>query len=83
MEGFDTSTDEIKFTFNATKAQLYDLNLVYSGPNGDKYTYVVSNGAGGSQISLPATTTWTTVSGGQVLLNAGVNTISIQSNWGW
>ncbi|KAF2702758.1 glycoside hydrolase family 26 protein [Pleomassaria siparia CBS 279.74] len=83
VDGFDTSTDEIRFTFNTTKAQLYDLGIVYNGPNGDKYTYVVSNGAGGSQISLPATTTWTTVAGGQVLLNVGVNTISIQSNWGW
>ncbi|KAF2786855.1 glycoside hydrolase family 26 protein [Melanomma pulvis-pyrius CBS 109.77] len=83
VEGFDTSTDEIKFTFNATKSQLYDLSIVYNGPYGDKYTNVVSNGAGGSQVSLPATTAWTTVAGGQVLLNAGANTISIQSNWGW
>ena len=83
VEGFDTATDEIKFTFNVTKPQLYDLSIIYNGPYGDKYTYVVSNGAGGSQISLPATTAWTTVPGGQVLLNAGINTISIQNNWGW
>jgi len=83
VEGFDTSTDAIKFTVNATTSQLYDLNIVYDGPYGDKYTYVVLNGAGGSQVSLPATTAWTTVAGGQVLLNAGSNTIEIQNNWGW
>ena len=44
---------------------------------------MVLNSAGGSQVSLPATTAWTTVSAGQVLLNAGSNTIQIQSNWGY
>ncbi len=38
---------------------------------------------GGSEVSLPSTTGWTTVSAGQALLNAGTNTIEIQSNWGW
>lgn len=41
------------------------------------------NSAGGSQVSLPATTLWTTVPAGQVLLNTGSNTIEIQNNWGW
>jgi mannan endo-1,4-beta-mannosidase len=71
------------FTINSTTAQLYNLKLTYNGPNGDKYTNVVLNNAGGSQVSLPATTTWTTVPAGQVLLNAGANTIQIQNNWGW
>jgi mannan endo-1,4-beta-mannosidase len=34
-------------------------------------------------VSLPATTEWTTVSAGQVLLDAGVNTVEVQNNWGW
>ncbi|KAF2644005.1 mannan endo-1,4-beta-mannosidase-like protein [Massarina eburnea CBS 473.64] len=83
VEGFDADADTLTFTVNSTAAQLYDLNIIYNGPNGDKYTYVVLNSAGGSQVSLPATTNWTTVSGGQVLLNAGSNTIQIQSSWGW
>jgi mannan endo-1,4-beta-mannosidase len=83
VEGFDEGTDKITFTVPATTSQLYDLKLVYNGPYGDKFTYVVLNGAGGSQVSLPATTAWTTVAAGQVLLNAGSNTIEIQNNWGW
>ena len=83
VEGFDESTDKITFTVPATTSQLYDLKLIYNGPYGDKFTYVVLNGAGGSQVSLPATTAWTTVAAGQVLLNAGSNTIEIQNNWGW
>ncbi|KAF2018085.1 glycoside hydrolase family 26 protein [Aaosphaeria arxii CBS 175.79] len=82
VEGFDESTDSIKFTADITTAGLYDLSIVYNGPYGDKYTYIVANGAG-SQISLPATTEWKTVSAGQVLLTAGKNALEIQSNWGW
>ena len=60
-----------------------DILNLDNGPYGDKYTNVVLNGAGGSQVSLPATTNWTTVSAGQVLLKVGVNEIQIQNNWGW
>ncbi|KAF2677161.1 glycoside hydrolase family 26 protein [Lentithecium fluviatile CBS 122367] len=83
VEGFDEAADSITFTVNSSTSQLYDLKLIYNGPYGDKYTNVVLNNAGGSQVSLPATTAWTTVSAGQVLLNAGSNTIQIQNNWGW
>lgn len=59
------------------------MNLIYNGPYGDKYTYILLNNAGGSQISLPATAAWKTVPAGQVLLNRGADTIETQSNWGW
>lgn len=83
VEGFDEATDSITFTVESSTSQLYDLSLIYNGPYGDKYTNVVLNGAGGSQVSLPATTAWTTVSAGQVMLKAGSNTIQVQNNWGW
>ncbi|KAF2850426.1 glycoside hydrolase family 26 protein [Plenodomus tracheiphilus IPT5] len=83
VENFSDATDKITFNVNANTSALYDLSIIYNGPNGDKYTSVVLNNNGGSQISLPATTLWTTVSAGQVLLNTGSNTIEIQSNWGW
>ncbi|KAF2105632.1 mannan endo-1,4-beta-mannosidase-like protein [Lophiotrema nucula] len=83
VEGFDTATDTITFTINSTVAQLYDLQITYNGPYGDKYTNVVLNSAGGSRVSLPATTNWTTVPAGQGLLNVGSNSIQIQNNWGW
>ncbi|RAR14883.1 glycoside hydrolase family 26 protein [Stemphylium lycopersici] len=83
VDGFSDATDKITFTFAPESAGLHDVELIYNGPYGDKYTYVVFNGAGGSQVSLPATTNWMTVSAGQVMLTAGNNTIEIQNNWGW
>lgn len=46
-------------------------------------TRISLNGGAGGDVSLPSTDTWTTVGAGQVLLNAGVNTIAVQSNWGY
>lgn len=63
--------------------RLYDLGIAYLGPFGSKVTRVSLNGGAGGDVSLPETTVWTTANAGQVLLNAGTNTISVQSNWGW
>jgi mannan endo-1,4-beta-mannosidase len=83
VEGFSEASDKVTFTVTAEAGGLHDLDLIYNGPYGDKVTNIVFNGAGGSQVSLPATTKWTSVSAGQVLLQTGQNTIEIQSNWGW
>ncbi|PGH11017.1 hypothetical protein AJ80_07293 [Polytolypa hystricis UAMH7299] len=83
VDGFDADGDKITFTVNSDTSQLYDLSIIYAGIYGEKYTTVVLNGGAGSQIQLPETSSFTTLSGGQLLLNAGQNTIEIQSNWGW
>lgn len=83
VESFDESTDQVTFTITSAETKLYDLGIIYMGPYGAKYTRVSLNGGAGSDVSLPETTAWTTVSAGQVLLNAGTNTISLQTNWGW
>ncbi|XP_014552024.1 glycoside hydrolase family 26 protein [Bipolaris victoriae FI3] len=83
VEGFSDATDKVTFNISSQTGGLHDLELIYNGPYGDKFTNIVFNNAGGSQVSLPATTKWTTVPAGQVLLKAGINTVEIQSNWGW
>lgn len=79
---FDTGTDKITFTIPSSSAKLYDLSIRYAGIYGDKRTNVVLNGAS-TEVSLPATDSFATVSGGQILLNEGTNTLEIVSNWGW
>jgi len=83
VEGFDETADTATITVTSSTQKLYDIALVYSAPHGTKATTIVLNGAGGSQVTLDETTAWKTISAGQVLLNAGANTIAIQSNWGW
>ncbi len=83
VDGFDSSSDSLTFTFTSATAGLYNLNILYNCPYGDKYTTVSVNSAGGSQFFLPGNKGWAVASAGQVALNAGSNTIQLQDNWGW
>ncbi|KAL7274819.1 hypothetical protein RUND412_002250 [Rhizina undulata] len=83
VEGFDESTDTITFSISSDSQILYDIQLRYSAPFGTKTTTLSFNGGSGGDVQLPETTSWDTISAGQVLLDDGANTISIVSNWGW
>ncbi|KAI1313515.1 carbohydrate-binding module family 35 [Xylaria venustula] len=83
VDGFDNAADKITFNINSDSAQLYDLSIRYAGIYGAKVTTVVLNGGESTDVSLSETSEFTTVSGGQVLLNEGPNTIDIVSNWGY
>lgn len=82
VSGFDAATDTVTVNTTITKAGLYDLLVAYIAPYGDKQASVLLNGAGSGSVSFTSTV-WANASAGQVLLNAGVNTIGIQTNWGW
>ncbi|KAK4041448.1 mannan endo-1,4-beta-mannosidase [Parachaetomium inaequale] len=83
VTGFDEATDKVTFTVTSDTSKLYDLSIRVAAIYGDKRTSVVLNGGATSEVAFPAGTTWTTVAAGQVLLNAGSNTIDLVSNWGW
>lgn len=83
MTGFDQATDKITFKVDSATARLYDLSIRVAAIYGDKRTSVVLNGGASSEVFFAAGTTFTSVAAGQVLLNAGSNTIDIVNNWGW
>lgn len=83
VTGFDTAADKVTFRVAIDLPTLYDVEIRYAGIYGEKKTSLALNGGSTSEIDMPATTTWATVSAGQVLLNAGDNTLDIVSNWGW
>ncbi|KAI1284000.1 carbohydrate-binding module family 35 [Xylaria sp. FL0933] len=83
VDGFDDAADKITFTISSDSAKLYDLSIRYAGPYGAKVTTVVLNGGARTDVSLAQTSEFTTVSGGQILLNEGANTIDIVNNWGY
>jgi mannan endo-1,4-beta-mannosidase len=80
--GFDDAADKITFTVHSDSAKLYDLSIRYAGIYGSKVTTVVLNGGARTEVSLAQTSEFSTVNGGQVLLNEGANTIDIINNWG-
>ncbi|KAI0813223.1 carbohydrate-binding module family 35 [Xylaria sp. FL0064] len=83
VDGFDDAADKITFTINSDSAKLYDLSIRYAGPYGAKVTTVFLNGGARTDVSLAESSDFTIVSGGQILLNEGANTIDIVSNWGY
>ncbi|HEY0001014.1 MAG TPA: CBM35 domain-containing protein, partial [Actinoplanes sp.] len=83
VTGFDTATDSVTITIPDSPGGLYDLSIRYRGPYGQKVASLQLNGAGLGDVTLLATTEWTDVAAGKVLLAAGDNTVSIVNNWGW
>lgn len=87
VESFDADTDKLTFTLYSETQTLYDVILGYAGVYGGKQTSMSVNDAGGGEIVLLDTSTaaspWANATAGQVLLNAGNNTISFSNDWGW
>ncbi|KAL2758160.1 glycoside hydrolase family 26 protein [Sodiomyces alcalophilus JCM 7366] len=83
VTGFQSPEDRITFEIQSDTQRLYDFTIRYAGIYGEKYTSVILNGGASDQVHLPASEGFEEVPGGQVLLEAGTNTIDIVSNWGW
>lgn len=84
VQGFDAATDSVTITFQSAKQALYDVVIQYASTSGEKQTTMSLNDSGGSGIVLAATSEespWANATAGQVLLNAGTNTITFTSNW--
>jgi hypothetical protein len=85
VESFDGATDTLTLTLYSAKQALYDVVVRYDAPYGGKQTTMVLNGASSSAVVFEdmtgATVRWANATGGQVLLNAGNNTVQFQTNW--
>jgi len=85
VQGFDAATDSVTITIYSTTQALYDVVVRYAAIYGEKQTSMSLNGAGGANIVFADTTAaaspWANATAGQVLLNAGNNTISFTTNW--
>lgn len=84
-QGFFAAGDMVTITVFSQKTAIYNMVVGYAAIYGAKQTTMSLNGGGGSEIILADTSTaaspWATASGGQVLLNAGNNTVSLVSDW--
>ena len=83
VTGFDTGTDSVKFNIASNTTKLYDLSIRVAAIYGEKRASVVLNGGASSEVYFAANQSWASVSGGQLLLNQGTNTVEIVNNWGW
>lgn len=83
VTGLDNAADKVTVTVNVAEKGFYKLVIRYNSLSGEKTQYVIVNNGGASSVVFPKTTSWTDIDGGKYLLNAGANTITVQSSWGW
>ena len=81
VTNFVSSSDKITVTMNVSSTGFYKLVVRYYSEYKEQYLLV--NGNGPSIVVFPATSQFTDADAGKYLLNAGTNTFTIQSYWGW
>lgn len=85
VTGFFASTDSVTITLFSETEALYDVVVQYAAIYGYKQTTMTLNGAGGAEVDLADTSTaaspWANATAGQLLLNAGNNTVTFTDDW--
>ncbi len=82
VTNFKNSADKVTVTVSVPIKAFYSISIRYHSES--KKQYVSVNGAGASEVDFPNTgSTFGNADAGKYILNAGDNTISVQSSWGW
>ncbi|PSR56586.1 hypothetical protein AHMF7605_25360 [Adhaeribacter arboris] len=82
VNGFDNATDKLTIHFNG-KAGLYELQIGYTAPYGEKgYDFSV-NAETGSGMFANTGNTFSVKTAGKFLLHNGVNTFTLNNGWGY
>jgi len=83
VTNFRNTSDQVTITVNIADNGFYTIIIRYNSTLGNKTQNLIVNNGGASSVVFPQTTTYSDLNAGKYLLNAGINTITIQSNWGW
>lgn len=74
---------DLTLTYQAPAEGLYQINVGYSSPYGNKGTELIVNGQGTGGITLEESAGFQEISAGRVLLQDGENTFKFNLGWGW
>lgn len=84
VTNFTTSTDKISVTVNVASTAFYQIVIRYCSPYGNKNESVYTNAnSGTTSVVFTQNSTFGDAIAGKYLLNAGTNTITLQSEWGY
>lgn len=83
VTGFDNAADKVSVHVEIPARGMYKVVIRYLGKNGSKYQNFAVNNGFSSQVSFPASDTFTFAEAGSYLLEQGTNTLTISKNWGW
>jgi len=82
VTGFDNSNDKVTVTLTVPKKAFYQIHIRYHSSDPKTQNLLINNVSVGS-LDFLKSTVFTDKDAGKYMLNAGANTISIQSSWGW
>src|ERR1035437_222148 len=81
---FTASSDKVTVNVTVDTTAYYQITIRYCASWGNKNETIYTNANSGStSVQFPQNSTWGDVNAGKYLLNAGANTITLQSDWGW
>lgn len=81
---FTASSDKVTVNVTVDTTAYYQINIRYCASWGNKNETIYTNAnSGTTSVLFPQNSTWGDVNAGKYLLNAGANTITLQSDWGW
>lgn len=83
VTNFSSSADKVSVTLSVPVKSYYKLVIRYRAPYGTKNEYIQLDGVTVSEPTLVETQSFTNLTVGEYLLNAGSTTVSVQSSWGW
>ena len=83
VTNFRNAPDKVTVTMNVPVKAYYRLVIRYSAPYGAKNEKVYANNGGASSVVFNTISTFADADAGKYLLEAGINTITLQSDWGW
>ena len=85
VTGFFATDDSVTITLFSEVEALYDVVITYAAIYGGKQTTMTLNGAGGAEVVFADTSTaaspWANATAGEILLNAGNNTLTFTDDW--
>lgn len=83
VTNFRTSADKVLVKVSVPTRNYYKLVIRYATPSGKKNQKVYVNNSGTTSVVFNETKTFSDCDAGKYLLNAGENTITLESEWGW
>lgn len=83
VTGFEDEGDAVTVNVQASQAGLYQINIRYNAPQGQKQANLSVNGISAGTVDFAPTASFTEIAVTKALLNQGSNTIRLDKGWGW
>lgn len=83
VTGFDNAGDKVTVSITVPVAGSYRLDISYRSIYGAKIQDLYANDVFVAGVQFPLAAGFVTINVGSVILKAGLNTLSIQKNWGY